>query len=83
MIWNHNRIVSLYVLQSCIVTGSVAVSTVSMLDEDVTKLWHLRLGHMGECDMIELSQRGLPNGLKMDNLEFSKHCVFGKHKRVK
>ncbi|KAG8480861.1 hypothetical protein CXB51_025485 [Gossypium anomalum] len=31
-------------------------------DDDITKLWHMRLGHMSENGMVELSKRGLLDG---------------------
>ncbi|KAL6493219.1 hypothetical protein OROGR_032978 [Orobanche gracilis] len=52
-----NRVGSLYVLQGSVVTGSAAVSS-SMPHKDVTKLWHMRLGHMSEKDMHLLSKQG-------------------------
>ena len=45
---------SLYALEGSTISGSVNVSTSIMSDEE-TKLWHLRLGHMGERGMHELS----------------------------
>ncbi|KAL5789775.1 hypothetical protein ACOSQ2_004663 [Xanthoceras sorbifolium] len=39
---------SLYILQGSTITGSAAVSESSMPDSEVTKLWHMRLGHMSE-----------------------------------
>ncbi|KAH0652209.1 hypothetical protein KY289_029887 [Solanum tuberosum] len=41
---------TLYYLQGSIVTGSVAVST-SLSDDDLTRLWHMRLGHMSDKDL--------------------------------
>ena len=38
-------------------TGAAAVSISS--DDDITKLWHMRLGHMGEKGLTLLSKRGL------------------------
>ncbi|GKV29673.1 hypothetical protein SLEP1_g59547 [Rubroshorea leprosula] len=37
------------------VNGTCAVSTSSSLDKDVTRLWHMQLGHMSERGMMELS----------------------------
>ncbi|KAG8501671.1 hypothetical protein CXB51_003833 [Gossypium anomalum] len=44
------------------VTGDVAVASSSLSDDDITELWHMRLGHMSENDMTELSKRGLLDG---------------------
>ena len=49
---------------------------------DNTTLWHMRLGHMGECGMIELHKRKLLKGIKTCKLELYKYCVFGKQKKV-
>ncbi|KAL5790253.1 hypothetical protein ACOSQ2_005141 [Xanthoceras sorbifolium] len=50
---------SLYILQGSTITGSAAVSKSSMPDSEVTKLWHMRLGHMSEKGLTLLSKRGL------------------------
>ena len=76
-----NRVGSLYILQGSVVTGSAAVSS-SMPDNDVTKLWHMRLGHMSEKGMHLLSKQGILGNQGIDKLEFCEHCVFGKQKRV-
>ena len=49
---------SLYTLEGSTIFGSVNVSTSIMSDEE-TKLWHLRLGHMSERGMHKLSKQGL------------------------
>lgn len=48
----------LYHLQGSTLVGSVDVS--SSVDSDAlsTQLWHMRLGHMSERGMTELSKRG-------------------------
>nr|GEX69890.1 retrovirus-related Pol polyprotein from transposon TNT 1-94 [Tanacetum cinerariifolium] len=69
----------LYVLQSTVVYGTAGVAT-SKASLDDSKLWHYRLGHMGEKGMKNLAKKGL---IKVSfNLEFCEHCVFGKHKKV-
>ena len=72
---------SLYTLEGSTISGSVNVSTSIMSDEE-TKLWHLRLGHMSESGMHELSKQGSFRGKKLRNLGFCEHCVYRKHKRV-
>jgi len=52
-----NRIGSLYILKGTVVTGSTAVSS-SMPEIDVTKLWHMRMGHMSEKGMHLLRKQG-------------------------
>nr|GEW09260.1 retrovirus-related Pol polyprotein from transposon TNT 1-94 [Tanacetum cinerariifolium] len=69
----------LYVLQGTVVYGTTGVAT-SKASLDDSKLWHYRLGHMGEKGMKNLAKKGL---IKVScNLEFCEHCVFGKQKRV-
>nr|GEU33858.1 retrovirus-related Pol polyprotein from transposon TNT 1-94 [Tanacetum cinerariifolium] len=69
----------LCVLQGTVVYGTTGVST-SKASLDNFKLWHFRLGHMGEKGMKNLPKKGL---IKVScNLEFCEHCVFGKQKRV-
>ncbi|KAH0725013.1 hypothetical protein KY284_000878 [Solanum tuberosum] len=62
------------------VTGVASVST--QYDSDITKLWHMRLGHMSEKSLSILSKRGLLCGQSTENMEFCKYCVFEKQKRV-
>ncbi|KAG8477010.1 hypothetical protein CXB51_030151 [Gossypium anomalum] len=79
----QRKIAKLYVLQGSTVTGDAAVASSSLSDDDITKLWHMRLGHMSENDMTELSKRGLLDGQGICKLNFCEHCVFGKQKRVR
>ncbi|KAG8482633.1 hypothetical protein CXB51_024176 [Gossypium anomalum] len=60
------------------VTGDVVVASSSLSDNDITKLWHMRLGHMSENGMVELSKRGLLDGQGICKLKLYEHCVFGK-----
>ena len=41
------------------------------------------LGHMSENGMVELSKRGLLDGQGIYKLNFYKHYLFGKKKRVR
>ena len=50
--------------------------------ETVQTLWLIRLGHMGECGMVELYKRELLKGIKTCKLELCKYCVFGKQNKV-
>ncbi|GAV86111.1 gag_pre-integrs domain-containing protein, partial [Cephalotus follicularis] len=75
------KVGSLYKLQGSTVIGSVAVSS-SVSDSDDTKLWHMRLGHMSEREMNNLSKRGLLGGHSIGKLNFCEHCIYGKQKRV-
>ena len=49
---------------------------------DDTKLWHMRLGHIGERGMLELHKRNLLKRVKTCKLDFCKYCVYGKQHRV-
>ncbi|KAG8475436.1 hypothetical protein CXB51_032203 [Gossypium anomalum] len=79
----QRKIVKLYVLQSSTVTGDATVASSSLSDDDITKLWHMRLGHISENGMVELSKRRLLDGQGICKLNFCEHCVFGKQKRVR
>ncbi|KAG8501296.1 hypothetical protein CXB51_003445 [Gossypium anomalum] len=58
----QRKTAKLYVLQGSTITDDAAVTSSSLLDDDITKLWHMRLGHMSENGMAELSKRGLLDG---------------------
>ena len=79
----QRKTAKLYVLQGSTVTGDAAIASSSLSDDDITKLWHMRLGHMSENGMAELSKRGLLDGEGICKLKFCEHCVFGKQKRVR
>ena len=79
----HKRSANLCVLQGFTITSGATITTSSFLDDDVTKLWPMHLGHMSEKGMTELSIRGLLDGQSTSKLKFYEHCVFGKQKRVK
>jgi transposase InsO family protein len=74
---------NLYLLQGTTILGNAAVISKALFDSDATKLWYMRLGHMSELGLAELSKRGLLDGHTINKLQFCEHCVFGKHKRVK
>ena len=58
--------------------SDAAVATSSISNDDRTILWHIRLGHMRELGMTELSKRGLLDGQGINKLKFCEYCVFGK-----
>ncbi|KAL5766903.1 hypothetical protein ACOSP7_017520 [Xanthoceras sorbifolium] len=82
IVMKAEKIGKLYILKGSTVTGAAAVSTSSLSDSDVTRLWHMRLGHMSERGLSELSRRGLLCGQSTSKLDFCEHCIFGKQKRV-
>ncbi|KAG8492784.1 hypothetical protein CXB51_010266 [Gossypium anomalum] len=54
MMKGQRKTAKLYVLQGYTITGDTAVTSSSLSDDDITKLWHMRLGHMREWhDRIE------------------------------
>ncbi|XP_073138900.1 uncharacterized protein [Henckelia pumila] len=69
----------LYVLQG----ETIIESTASIQEQqDITKLWHLRLGHVSEKGLHDLSKQGLLGGDKIESLELCDSCALGKSKRV-
>ena len=74
----QKRSTKLYVLQGSTVTSDAVVATPSLSDGKVTRLWHMRLGHMSENRMVELRRRGFLNGQSISKLKFYEHYVFGK-----
>ncbi|KAG8498521.1 hypothetical protein CXB51_004926 [Gossypium anomalum] len=70
----QRKTAKLYALQGSTVTGDVVVASSSLSDEDITKLWHMCLGHMSENDMAEFRKRGLLVGLKFCSDEFKELC---------
>ncbi|RVW63580.1 Retrovirus-related Pol polyprotein from transposon TNT 1-94 [Vitis vinifera] len=61
---------------------SVKIGQVNKENERA-KLWHLRLGHVSERGLNELSKQGLLGNDKLGTLEFCENCIFGKSNRVK
>ncbi|GJX70172.1 transposable element [Tanacetum coccineum] len=74
---------SLYTLQGETITSSASVSCTEKSNSDLTKLWHMRLGHMSEKGMVILSKRGLLDNHKVaQTLSFVSIVLWGKQKRV-
>ena len=68
--------------------GSTAVGTAAVVSEadkvaEMSRLWHMRLGHAGEKSLQTLAMQGLLKGAKTCKLDFCEQCVLGKQKRVK
>ena len=74
---------NLYVLRGCTLHGSVFTANVANAEPSKTDICHMRLGHMSELGMAELMKRNMLDGFILSGKKFCKHCVFGKHKRVK
>ncbi|GKV37331.1 hypothetical protein SLEP1_g45370 [Rubroshorea leprosula] len=71
----------LYVLQGSTVTSSTNVVS-SLSDKDLTKLWHMRLGHMSEKGMTLLSKKRLLGDHKFCSLDLCEHCLYGKQTKA-
>lgn len=63
------------------ISSSSAVASTSMIEKDVTKLWHMRLKHMRKKGMNVLSKRDLLCGQSTSKIEICEHYILGKHKR--
>ena len=69
---------SLYLMQTRVIDSSINV-----VDDDSTvKLWHNRLGHMSEKDLMILAKKNLLSCMKKGSLKGCAHCVAGKQTRV-
>ncbi|KAG8492605.1 hypothetical protein CXB51_010032 [Gossypium anomalum] len=71
----QRKTAKLYVLQGSTVTGDAAVASSSLSDDDITKLWHMCLGHMSKNGMVELSKRGLLDGRDHETLDSSSYST--------
>ena len=49
---------------------------------EMSRLWHMRLGHVGEKYLQTLAMQGLLKGAKTSKLDFYEQCVLGKKKRL-
>ena len=72
---------TLYVFKGVTLYSSAICASVS--HQEMTKIWHMRLSHMGEKEIQLLTKRGLLSRIKVVNLKFCEHCVFGKKHRSK
>ncbi|XP_020582332.1 uncharacterized protein LOC110025962 [Phalaenopsis equestris] len=52
-------------------------------EPDRTRLWYMKLGHVSERDLQELSKQSLLCGDRVSKLEFCEQCVLGKATRMK
>ncbi|XP_047952150.1 uncharacterized mitochondrial protein AtMg00300-like [Salvia hispanica] len=76
-------LITLSAFDSSIVTGCADTASSEMPAENMTKLWHMGLGHMGERRMQILSKRDFLSRHKVKNLDFYEQCIFGKLYRNK
>ncbi|KAF5957610.1 hypothetical protein HYC85_004835 [Camellia sinensis] len=75
---------NLYFLDGSTVIGSVAASSSSEDDaSDTSRLWYMRLAHVGEKALQGLIEKNLLKGAKTGKLEFCKYYVLGKQTRIR
>lgn len=60
---------NLYLLRGTTIICNAATISKSLSNSDATKLWHMRLGHMSELGLAELTERGLLDG-NISKLQF-------------
>ena len=82
LVMKGRKVNQLYRMIENTVVGGAAVITPTKSSTDDTKLWHMRLGHIGERGMLELHKKNLLKGVKTCKLDFCKYCVYGKQPRV-
>ena len=68
MMKSHQKTNMLYAMQGSTITGATNVASRSLSKDDITNLWHMRLGHMCENGLAKLSRRGLLDGKKTSKL---------------
>ena len=72
---------SIYYLNETTIIGHVAVA--SSKEQDISKLWHMRLGHAGEKALQTWVNQGVLKGATTGKIDLCEHCIFGKLKNVK
>ncbi|KAE8686610.1 Detected protein of unknown function [Hibiscus syriacus] len=70
-------------LGSTIVGTSAVAASTDEQESEATRLWHMRLGHVGEKSLKLLIDQGLLKGARACKLAFCEHCIKGKKTRVK
>ncbi|KAH9703677.1 hypothetical protein KPL70_011177 [Citrus sinensis] len=68
-----------FILDGDVVNGKARMSVADTIDK--IKIWHLRLGHIGERGLKELEKQGVLVNEKLGNLDFCEDCVLGKATR--
>ena len=72
----------IYTLMGTTCIDEFVVAIIPMVEEDITKLWHMRLRLMSQKGLEFLSKRGLLCGQSISKVEFCEHCVLGKQKHI-
>ena len=74
---------NLYLYQGSTIVGTTAAISEADKVVEMSRLWHMRLGHAEEKSLQTLAVQGLLKGAKTCKLDFCEQCVMGKQKRVK
>ena len=74
---------NLYLYQGSTAVGTAAAVSKAYKVAEMSRLWHMRLGHAEEKSLQTLAMQGLLKGAKTCKLDFCEQCVMGKQKRVK
>ena len=74
---------NLYLYQGNTTVGTTAAVSKTDKVVEMSRLWHMRLGHAGEKSLQTLAMQRLLKGAKTCKLDFCEQCVLGKQKRVK
>ncbi|KAE8654775.1 glutamate-ammonia ligase family protein [Hibiscus syriacus] len=72
-----------YFLGSTIVGTAAWIASTDEQESETTRLWHMRLGHVGEKSLKLMIDQGLLKGARACKLAFCEHCIKGKKTRVK
>ena len=68
----------LYLYQGSTTVGTAAAVLEADKVAEMSRLWHMRLGHTGEKSLQTLAMQGLLKGAKTCKLDFCEQCVLGK-----
>ncbi|KAE8684439.1 GDSL esterase/lipase [Hibiscus syriacus] len=81
--WESEKKHVYYFLGSTIVGTTAVAASTDEHESEATRLWHMRLGHVGEKSLKLLIDQGLLKGARTCKLAFCEHCIKGKKTRVK
>ena len=76
IVMKGKKVSMLYILIGNTVMGKVVVTTTVESSTDDAKLWHIRLGHIGEHVIKKLHRRSLLKVVKTCKLDFCEYCVL-------
>ena len=69
---------NLYLYQGNTAVGIAAAASEADEVAEMSRLWHMRLGHAREKSLKTLAMQGLLKGAKTCELDFCDQCVLGK-----